>query len=183
MDLAAQVKTITGGAMAWGAIDAVGGALTGTLTDCVRVGGTVFVYGALSGVTFTGSVINAIFRDVTVKGFWLSIWLQSLSGISFPIPIPKAYSAEGNLQMLNISPISFLIFVVAVVYYIFSFFDCTSRTPISRICRGHGLDGCRHVGSQYGALLSPGAISRRHRACHQGGPRRRQGDFVVKAIE
>jgi NADPH:quinone reductase-like Zn-dependent oxidoreductase len=67
--------------MAWGAIDAVGGALTGTLTDCVRVSGTIFVYGALSGISFTGSVINAIFRDVTIKGFWLSTWLHNLSGV------------------------------------------------------------------------------------------------------
>ena len=56
IDLAAEVKAATGGAMAHGAIDAVGGALTGTLTDCVRFGGTIYIYGALSGVSYAGSV-------------------------------------------------------------------------------------------------------------------------------
>ena len=79
VDIVAEVDKITEGKKAWGAIDAVGGALTEAVQGSVRNGGNVFIYGALSGLQFTGSIVHALFRDVSIKGFWLSTWLASLS--------------------------------------------------------------------------------------------------------
>jgi trans-2-enoyl-CoA reductase len=71
-DLAKQVMAITGGAGAYGAVDAVAGDMTGQLQDAVRSGGRVLVYGALAGIQFTGSVVSSLFRDVTVSGYWVT---------------------------------------------------------------------------------------------------------------
>jgi len=79
VDLAAAVREATGGeGLAHAAVDSVGGALTGALTDAVRDGGTVFVYGAQGGLSASVSVLALLFRGVTVRGFWLGPWLESL---------------------------------------------------------------------------------------------------------
>ena len=78
-DIAARVKEITGGKGAWGAVDAVGGALTARMTGALRNGGLLLLYGAMSGLEFTGSIVDCLFRGVTIKGFWLNTYLGSLS--------------------------------------------------------------------------------------------------------
>jgi NADPH:quinone reductase-like Zn-dependent oxidoreductase len=67
-DIAARVRELTGGAGAWGAADAVGGEMTQRLMAAVRDGGTVLLYGALAGGTFTGSTMDALGRSVVIKG-------------------------------------------------------------------------------------------------------------------
>jgi trans-2-enoyl-CoA reductase len=71
-DIAARVKEITGGEGAWGALDSVGGALTAKVSNAVRNGGTVLIYGAMSGLSFEGSIVDCLFRGVTVRGFWIT---------------------------------------------------------------------------------------------------------------
>jgi NADPH:quinone reductase-like Zn-dependent oxidoreductase len=78
-DIAARVKEVTGGKGAWGAIDAVGGPLTQRISGAVRDGGSVYIYGAMSGLEFTGSIVDCLFRNVAIRGFWLNIYLGSLT--------------------------------------------------------------------------------------------------------
>lgn len=76
-DIAARVRKLTGGAGAWGGVDCVGAEWTATVTSCVRNGGTVFVYGAMSGLQFTGSIVDLTFRDVALRGFWITPFIST----------------------------------------------------------------------------------------------------------
>ncbi|KAI8618838.1 hypothetical protein BC830DRAFT_1106846 [Chytriomyces sp. MP71] len=69
----------TGGKRPHGAISAVGGNSTTVLTLAVQRGGTVFVYGALGGVTAEVHGPSLIFRDITVRGYWLTFELAKMS--------------------------------------------------------------------------------------------------------
>ena len=59
----------------------VAGEMTAKLQDGVRNGGQVLVYGALAGMQFTGSVISSLFRDVTIKGYWVTPNTMALSAL------------------------------------------------------------------------------------------------------
>ncbi|HKI64871.1 MAG TPA: zinc-dependent alcohol dehydrogenase family protein [Burkholderiales bacterium] len=73
-DLDERVRTaIAGGALPL-AIDAVGGSATQRLARCVDEGGTVVNYGALSGEACMVDVRDTLFRDVSLRGFWLRRW-------------------------------------------------------------------------------------------------------------
>ncbi len=61
-DIVARVKSITGGSGAAAVIDSVGGALSQSLGAAVRDGGSVWLYGLMEGVTFTGSGVDCLFR-------------------------------------------------------------------------------------------------------------------------
>ncbi|NBX76903.1 MAG: hypothetical protein EBQ92_10150 [Proteobacteria bacterium] len=58
------------------AIDAVAGEMTGVLVRSLVSGGTVSVYGVLSGKSCEVPPGDLIFRDIQVKGFWLSYYLK-----------------------------------------------------------------------------------------------------------
>ena len=58
------------------AIDAVGGRATQRLARCVDDGGTVVNYGLLSGEPCMVDARETIFRDVSLRGFWLRRWYQ-----------------------------------------------------------------------------------------------------------
>jgi NADPH:quinone reductase-like Zn-dependent oxidoreductase len=58
------------------AIDAVGGRSTDHLAQSVMIGGTVVNYGAMSGVPCTITPGSFVFRDVTLRGFWLAFWFR-----------------------------------------------------------------------------------------------------------
>lgn len=73
-DLPRRVKEITGGAKVALGIDAVGGAATERLAHCVGRGATVVNYGAMSGEVCHASPADIIFRDVRLRGFWVSAW-------------------------------------------------------------------------------------------------------------
>ena len=62
------------------ALDAVGGTATGALAHAVAEGGTVAVYGLLSGQPAAIDVADLVFRDVQVRGFWLSDWFKTATG-------------------------------------------------------------------------------------------------------
>ncbi len=76
-DLAQRVKEATGGGKVRLAIDAVGGSATLRLGEAVSQGGTVVHYGAMSGKAASLSPAALIFRDVTLRGFWLVHWLNA----------------------------------------------------------------------------------------------------------
>jgi NADPH:quinone reductase-like Zn-dependent oxidoreductase len=76
-DLAKRVTEATGGAKIRLAIDAVGGAATDRLSECLGSGATLVNYGRLSGEPCILQPSAFIFRDLTVRGFWLASWFRS----------------------------------------------------------------------------------------------------------
>ncbi|XP_024535476.1 enoyl-[acyl-carrier-protein] reductase, mitochondrial-like [Selaginella moellendorffii] len=73
-----QVSEITGGKMAYAAIDAVGGEVTKVVCSSVRPRGTVLSYGALDGkMDAHADVRDLINRQVKLHGFHLSRWVDT----------------------------------------------------------------------------------------------------------
>ena len=71
-DLAQRVAKETGGAAIRLGIDAVAGAATGRLAQCVAEGGTVVNYGLMSGEQCQIDGFQFLFRDIHLVGFWLA---------------------------------------------------------------------------------------------------------------
>ncbi|SEM90042.1 NADPH:quinone reductase [Stigmatella aurantiaca] len=78
--------------------DAVAGAMTGQLLQALPEGGTVVVYGALSGEESRVPVGELIFRRQKVEGFWLGTWLSQGFGksqlralVEVPLRMGKAF--------------------------------------------------------------------------------------------
>ncbi len=61
------------------AFDAVGGAATRALAASLAEGGTVVVYGLLSGEENSIAVRDLVFRGIVVRGFWLADWFRTAS--------------------------------------------------------------------------------------------------------
>ena len=76
-DLAARVKTATGGAKIALGIDAVGGLATERLAQTLASGGLVVNYGAMSGEACAVSPASLIFRGIRLHGFWLAHWYKT----------------------------------------------------------------------------------------------------------
>lgn len=76
-DLATRVKAATGGAPIKLGIDAVGGMATLRLASALADGATIVNYGALSGEPCVLSPRELVFRDITLKGFWLARWFRT----------------------------------------------------------------------------------------------------------
>jgi mitochondrial enoyl-[acyl-carrier protein] reductase / trans-2-enoyl-CoA reductase len=75
-DLAKRVTEVTNGAEVRLGIDAVAGTATGRLACRLCEGATLVSYGRMSG---EASVIRSdafIFRDLTLRGFWLARWFR-----------------------------------------------------------------------------------------------------------
>jgi NADPH:quinone reductase-like Zn-dependent oxidoreductase len=75
-DLPNRVAEATGGAAIRLGIDAVGGTATGRLADCLCRGATLVSYGRMSGEPCTVEPEAFIFRDLTLRGFWLASWFR-----------------------------------------------------------------------------------------------------------
>jgi len=75
-ELAARVAKMSGGARIKLGIDAVGGIATEHLAQCLAEGGTLVNYGALSGKGCVVSPRSFVFKDVTLRGFWLVFWFR-----------------------------------------------------------------------------------------------------------
>ncbi|MFT6054975.1 MAG: NADPH:quinone reductase-like Zn-dependent oxidoreductase [Roseivirga sp.] len=73
------VKTATDGAMVKAAFDAVGGPLGDKILNTLAFSGKMFVYGALSLQPIPMNNGLMIFNNLTIKGFWLSTWMMSLT--------------------------------------------------------------------------------------------------------
>ncbi len=74
-----RVNEATGGAAIRLGIDAVGGAATDRLAQCLGEGGTLVNYGMMSGEPCQVAPSSLIFRDITLKGFWLVKWFREAS--------------------------------------------------------------------------------------------------------
>ncbi len=75
-DLDQRVRAEIGAGALPLAIDAVGGGATQRLARCVDDGGTVVNYGVLSGEACRVDARETIFRDVSLRGFWLRRWFM-----------------------------------------------------------------------------------------------------------
>ena len=75
-DLDAQVREALGGGKLALAIDAVGGAATQRLARCVDENGIVVNYGVLSGEPCRVDGRDTVFRNVSLRGFWLRRWFM-----------------------------------------------------------------------------------------------------------
>jgi NADPH:quinone reductase-like Zn-dependent oxidoreductase len=60
-------------------IDAVGGEATERIANCLAEGGTLVNYGSMSGEPSVVSPRSFIFKDITLRGFWLALWFQRAS--------------------------------------------------------------------------------------------------------
>lgn len=74
--LAKRVAEATENAKIRLAIDAVGGKSTDNLAYCLTQGGTLVNYGMMSGESCVMSPSSFVFRDVTLRGFWLALWFR-----------------------------------------------------------------------------------------------------------
>jgi NADPH:quinone reductase-like Zn-dependent oxidoreductase len=73
-DLDMRVRDAIGGGAMPLAIDAIGGEATQRLARCVDENGTVVNYGLLSGEACRVDARETVFRNVTLRGFWLRRW-------------------------------------------------------------------------------------------------------------
>lgn len=73
-DLRRRINEATGGAPIAAGLEAVGGAAAHRLISCVADGGEVLVYAGPSGEPVHAAPNHLIFRDLTVRGFWLYRW-------------------------------------------------------------------------------------------------------------
>lgn len=75
-ELPTLVREATGGAVIRLGIDAVGGSAATRVGDSLAPGGVVVNYGAMSGKGPSLSAAATIFKDVTLRGFWLVNWMN-----------------------------------------------------------------------------------------------------------
>jgi trans-2-enoyl-CoA reductase len=75
-DLDKRASEATGQAQIRLAIDAIGGQATNRLAGCLAEGGTLVNYGLMSGEDCVVSPRSFVFRDVTLRGFWLALWFR-----------------------------------------------------------------------------------------------------------
>jgi NADPH:quinone reductase-like Zn-dependent oxidoreductase len=74
--LAKRVSAATDGVQIKLAIDAAAGSATGRLCECLAEGGVLVNYGAMSGEPCSVSPASFVFRNVTLRGFWLTQWFK-----------------------------------------------------------------------------------------------------------
>jgi len=75
-DLGARVKEATEGAAIKLGIDAVAGAATQRLADCLAENAVIANYGLLSGEPCQLSPNDIIFSNISLRGVWLTMWLR-----------------------------------------------------------------------------------------------------------
>lgn len=77
-DLAERAAEATGGAAIRLAVDAVAGAATERLADCLAEDATVVNYGLLSGEACRLRADQAVFKGITLTGFWLAKAMRAM---------------------------------------------------------------------------------------------------------
>ena len=83
------VKAATDGVMVKAAFDAVGGELGDKVINALQMNGKMLVYGMLSLQPIPLNSGLLIFKNITIKGFWLTTWFMSLSGDERRSIVPK----------------------------------------------------------------------------------------------
>jgi len=100
-DLALRAAAATGGADIKLGIDAVAGAATERLADCLAEEGTVVNYGLLSGDPCQLRADQTIFKGITLTGFWLAKKMRTMK----PAALAALYGdlmaqiSEGSLHV------------------------------------------------------------------------------------
>ncbi len=100
-DLALRAAAATGGAEIKLGIDAVAGAATERLADCLAEEGTVVNYGLLSGDPCQLRADQTIFKGITLTGFWLAKQMRTMK----PAALAALYGdlmariADGSLHV------------------------------------------------------------------------------------
>jgi NADPH:quinone reductase-like Zn-dependent oxidoreductase len=100
-DLALRTAAATGGAEIKLGIDAVAGAGTERLADCLAEEGTVVNYGLLSGDPCRLRADHTIFKGITLTGFWLAKQMRAMK----PAALAALYGdlmariADGSLHV------------------------------------------------------------------------------------
>ena len=109
-DLVARVKEVTQGRGVAGALEAVGGTLGAQALECLARSGTMLVYGVLGLEPIPVNSGLMLFKNLTMKGFWLNVWMATtrperrqevvnevmglLSGGEIAPPIEARYSLD-----------------------------------------------------------------------------------------
>lgn len=75
-DLPQRVADATAGAEIRLGVDAVGGSATGRLADCLGEGATLVSYGRMGEEPCAIQPDAFVFRDLTMRGFWLVTWFR-----------------------------------------------------------------------------------------------------------
>lgn len=91
-DLDKRVRAATGRSMPKLGIDAVGGVSIQRLARATAEGGVVVNYGLLSGDPLMIDARETVFRDITLRGFWLAPWF----GRTDPREIAATYAFLGR---------------------------------------------------------------------------------------
>ncbi len=105
-----RVKEITGGKGVGCILEAVAGKSAVQLLPCLRPGGTMLVYGALSLEDMPVNAGLLIFKGLSLKGFWLTTWMKNarpelrqevaqaviglLASGEIQLPVEASYSLE-----------------------------------------------------------------------------------------
>ena len=76
-DLNKRVAAETGKAPISLTIDGVGDTATANLLGCLAEGGTHVFYSSISGKPFSTTGSQLIFRDLSIRGFWLPNWFKT----------------------------------------------------------------------------------------------------------
>jgi mitochondrial enoyl-[acyl-carrier protein] reductase / trans-2-enoyl-CoA reductase len=76
-DLPQRVQAATGNAPISLGIDSVGGAATDRIASCLAAGATLVIYGAMSGAQSTINPGTVVFKDLRIRGLWLTQYLAS----------------------------------------------------------------------------------------------------------
>ncbi len=75
-DVTADILAVTGGVNTPLALDAIGGTATAALAGSLTEGGTLISYGAMAEAPCDIPARDLIFRGISVKGFWLTRWIE-----------------------------------------------------------------------------------------------------------
>lgn len=78
-DVVARVREITNGKGVRHAIDSVAGASGSRLASALAPGGTLVVFGSISGEPLKIDAGTLLFRGLTVRGWWLARWFKVAS--------------------------------------------------------------------------------------------------------
>lgn len=71
-----RVKEITGGAGVMCILEAVAGKTAAQVLPCLANGGKMLIYGSLSVEDIPINAGVMIFKEITLKGFWLTTWMK-----------------------------------------------------------------------------------------------------------
>lgn len=84
------------------AIDAVAGTMTGSLVRSLPEKSEVVVYGVLSGQSCVVDPGDLIFKNMQVRGFWLSHWIKEKNALQLPflfLKLKKFLKTEGQTHV------------------------------------------------------------------------------------